>query len=157
VRRSTSTRPSTVSATSTRPSSTLTRRCGPGIALVSAGERELGIERLTSAYRTFRRLRAAPFAKRVAADLGELGERVEERLGRRAAGELARGGLTRCELEILRFVAVGRTNREIARELFLSSRTVDMHVSNVLAKLACRSRTEATTKAYELGLLERSA
>jgi DNA-binding CsgD family transcriptional regulator len=128
-----------------------------GIALVSAGERELGIERLTSAYRTFRRLRATPFAKRVAADLEELGEQVEQRLGRRAAGELARGGLTRRELEILRFVAVGRTNREIARELFLSSRTVDMHVSNVLAKLACRSRTQATTKAYELGLLERSA
>jgi ATP/maltotriose-dependent transcriptional regulator MalT len=128
-----------------------------GSALVSAGERELGIERLTSAYRTFRLLRAAPFAKQVAADLQELGERVEERLGKRAAGELARGGLTRRELEILRFVAVGRTNREIARELFLSSRTVDMHVHNVLGKLGCRSRTQATTKAHELGLLEGSA
>jgi DNA-binding CsgD family transcriptional regulator len=128
-----------------------------GIALVSAGERELGIERLTSAYRTFRRLRAVPFAKQVAADLEELGERVDRRLGKRAAGELARGGLTRRELEILRFVAVGRTNREIARKLFLSPRTVDMHVHNVLGKLACRSRTQATTKAHELGLLEGSA
>jgi DNA-binding CsgD family transcriptional regulator/tetratricopeptide (TPR) repeat protein len=128
-----------------------------GIALVSAGERELGVERLTSAYRTFRRLRAAPFAKLAAADLEAVGERVEQRLGRRAAGELARGGLTRRELEILRFVAVGRTNREIARELFLSPRTVDMHVHNVLGKLACRSRTQATTKAHELGLLEGSA
>jgi DNA-binding CsgD family transcriptional regulator len=128
-----------------------------GSALVSAGERELGIERLTTAYRTFRRLRAAPFAKRVAADLEEVGERVGQRLGSRAAGELARGGLTRRELEILRFVAVGRTNREIARDLFLSTRTVDMHVHHVLAKLACRTRTQATTKAHELGLLERSA
>ncbi len=128
-----------------------------GTALVAAGERELGIERLTSAYRTFRRLRAAPFAKQAAADLEELGEQVEQRLGRRAAGELARGGLTRRELEILRFVAVGRTNREIARELFLSPRTVDMHVHNVLGKLACRSRTQATTKAHELGLLEPQA
>jgi DNA-binding NarL/FixJ family response regulator len=128
-----------------------------GIALVSAGERELGVERLTSAYRTFRRLRAAPFAKLAVADLEALGEQVEQRLGRRAAGELERGGLTRRELEILRFVAVGRTNREIARDLFLSTRTVDMHVHHVLAKLACRTRTQATTKAHELGLLERSA
>jgi DNA-binding NarL/FixJ family response regulator len=48
---------------------------------------------------------------------------------------------------------VGRTNREIARDLFLSPRTVEMHVRNVLSKLDCRSRTEATSKAQELGLL----
>jgi DNA-binding NarL/FixJ family response regulator len=53
----------------------------------------------------------------------------------------------------MRLVAAGRTNREIARELFLSSRTVDMHVRNILAKLRCRSRTEATTRAGDLGLL----
>ena len=50
-------------------------------------------------------------------------------------------------------VAAGRTNREIARELFLSSRTVDMHVRNILAKLGCRSRTEAAGRAAALGLL----
>jgi DNA-binding CsgD family transcriptional regulator/tetratricopeptide (TPR) repeat protein len=125
-----------------------------GAALIAAGERELGVERLVGAHRTFRKLGARPFANRVAADLEAVGERVGERLGGRAVRNLEQGGLTRRELEILRLVAVGRTNREIARQLFLSTRTVDMHVRNMLAKLGCRSRTEATGKAHELGLLE---
>ena len=70
------------------------------------------------------------------------------------AGELEHAGLSRRELEVLRLVSVGRTNREIARELFLSPRTIDMHVRNVLTKLGCRSRTEATRRAVELGLLQ---
>jgi DNA-binding NarL/FixJ family response regulator len=53
----------------------------------------------------------------------------------------------------MRAVASGRTNREIAGELFLSTRTVDMHVRNILAKLDCRSRVEASIKAGEAGLL----
>jgi DNA-binding NarL/FixJ family response regulator len=48
---------------------------------------------------------------------------------------------------------VGRTNREIAQDLFLSPRTVDMHVRNILRKLDCRSRVEAANRAGELGLL----
>ena len=125
-----------------------------GTALIAAGERELGVERLTGAYHTFRKLGARPFANRTAADLGAAGEHVDVRLGRRAARDLEQGGLTRRELEILRLVAVGRTNREIAHLLFLSPRTIDMHVRNMLAKLGCRSRTEATGRAHELGLLE---
>jgi DNA-binding CsgD family transcriptional regulator len=125
-----------------------------GAALLAAGERELGVERLTGAYHIFKKLGARPFANRAAADLAAAGERVDERLGRRAAGELERGGLTRRELEILRLVAVGRTNREIAHKLFLSPRTIDMHVRNMLSKLGCRSRTEATGRAHDLGLLE---
>jgi DNA-binding NarL/FixJ family response regulator len=125
-----------------------------GTALIAAGEQELGAERLSSAYRTFRKLGARPFANRTAADLEDAGERVDQRLGRRAARDLDRGGLTRRELEILRLVAVGRTNREIAHQLFLNPRTVDMHVRNMLTKLGCRSRTEATGRAHELGLLE---
>jgi len=85
--------------------------------------------------------------------LDDLGERVELRLGRRAARDVEQHGLTRRELEVLQLVAVGRTNREIARELYLSSRTVDMHVRNMLGKLNCRSRTEAAHRAAELKLL----
>ena len=61
--------------------------------------------------------------------------------------------LTRRETEVVRMVAVGRTNREIARELFLSPRTIDMHVQNILLKLGCRSRADAARRATELGLL----
>jgi DNA-binding CsgD family transcriptional regulator len=125
-----------------------------GVALAEAGERELGVERLVDAYRTFRKLGARPFWIQAASDLEALGEAIDRRLGRRAARDFDGAGLTKRELEVLRLVAVGRTNREIARELFLSPRTIDMHVRHVLAKLDCRSRTEATSKAHKLGLLE---
>ena len=62
-------------------------------------------------------------------------------------------GLTNRELEVLGLVAHGLTNREIAGELVLSPRTVDMHVRNMLGKLQCRSRTEAARRASELGLV----
>ena len=125
-----------------------------GAALAAAGERELAVERLVDAYRTARKLRARPLARRVAEELQTMGEPVEERLGRRAAALVERGGLSRRELEVMRLVSVGRTNREIARELFLSPRTVDMHVRNILTKLGCRSRTEATRRAAELDLID---
>jgi DNA-binding CsgD family transcriptional regulator len=62
-------------------------------------------------------------------------------------------GLTARELEVLRLVAVGRTNKAIAVELVLSERTVDRHVSNILAKLRVPSRAAATAYAYEHRLL----
>lgn len=126
-------------------------RAGP--AFIAAGERDVGIDHLVEAYRTFRRLDARPLATRTAGVLEELGEPIDRRLGRRAAGELERGGLTRRELEVLRLVAVGRTNSEIATELYLSTRTVEMHVRNTLSKLGCRSRTEATARAHTLGIV----
>jgi len=128
-----------------------------GASFAAAGKREAGLEHLMSSYRTFRQLRARPFAAVVAADVQLLGEQVERRLGRTAARSLEREGLTRRELEVLRLVAVGRTNREIAGELVLSERTVEMHVRNMLAKLDCRSRTEAAARAHELGLLSQAA
>ena len=123
-----------------------------GVALAAAGERELAIERQAEAYRLARKLAARPLAGRAAAAIEELGESAEQRLGRSAVNGGA-GSLSRRELEVVRLVADGRTNREIAAELFLSTRTVDMHVRNILAKLDCRSRVEASVKAGEAGLL----
>jgi DNA-binding CsgD family transcriptional regulator len=125
-----------------------------GVALASAGERELALERLGDAYRTARKLGARPLAAAAAGEVAALGESVVRRLGRRAAADANGAGLSRRELEVVRHVAAGRTNREIAQELFLSPRTVDMHVRNILHKLGCRSRVEAAQRAGELGLLE---
>ena len=58
-------------------------------------------------------------------------------------------GLTGRELEVLRHLAAGKTNKAIATELVLSERTVDRHVSNIFAKLGVSSRTAATAYAYE--------
>ena len=124
-----------------------------GVALAAAGERETGIERLTNAYRTARKLGARPLATRAAEELAALGEPVERRLGRRAAGYLERAGLSRREHEVLRLISLGRTNREIGHELFLSPRTIEMYVGNILTKLSCSSRAEATHRAHELQLL----
>jgi ATP/maltotriose-dependent transcriptional regulator MalT len=123
-----------------------------GVALAAAGERELAIERHAEAYRVARNLAARPLAGRAASAIEELGESVEQRLGR-VATDGEGSPLTRRELEVVRLVADGRTNREIAEELFLSPRTIDMHVRNILAKLDCRSRVEASIKAGEAGLL----
>jgi DNA-binding NarL/FixJ family response regulator len=61
--------------------------------------------------------------------------------------------LSERELGVLRLLADGRSNREIAAELFLAEGTVKNHVTNVLAKLGARDRTQAALRARELGLL----
>lgn len=61
--------------------------------------------------------------------------------------------LTERELEVLRLLATGRSNREIAAALFLAAGTVKNHVTNVLAKLGARDRTQAALRAHELDLL----
>jgi DNA-binding CsgD family transcriptional regulator/tetratricopeptide (TPR) repeat protein len=63
-------------------------------------------------------------------------------------------GLTERELEVLRLVAAGRSNREIAAELFISPKTASVHVSNILGKLGAASRGEAAAKAHTLRLFE---
>ncbi len=62
-------------------------------------------------------------------------------------------GLTERELDVLRLVARGRSNGEIAEALFLSAGTVKTHVGHILAKLQARDRTQAVVIAYESGLV----
>ncbi|MEX0685465.1 MAG: LuxR C-terminal-related transcriptional regulator [Balneolales bacterium] len=62
-------------------------------------------------------------------------------------------GLTPRELEILRLLARGKTNKSIAAEMFISERTVDRHVSNILGKLNLPTRSAATSYAYEHDLI----
>ena len=66
------------------------------------------------------------------------------------AGELPLG-LTAREYEVLRLVAAGHSNREIASELFISVKTASVHVSNILGKLGVTSRGEAAATAHRLG------
>jgi DNA-binding NarL/FixJ family response regulator len=63
-------------------------------------------------------------------------------------------GLTARELQVLRLVAAGKTNKMVAAELGLSEKTIDRHVSNIFTKLDVSSRAAATAFAYEHKLIE---
>jgi DNA-binding NarL/FixJ family response regulator len=66
--------------------------------------------------------------------------------------EAVRLGLTSREAEVLSLVAVGRTNREIGAELYVSEKTASVHVSNILRKLGVASRIEAAAVAQRVGV-----
>ena len=110
--------------------------------------------------------RAADLADRLGARplLGQIGSlarraRVDlpSRPGQRVQPEgAAPFGLTERELEVLRLVAAGRSNRDIAAELFISPKTASVHVSNILGKLGVASRGEAAAMAYRRHLLDDS-
>jgi DNA-binding NarL/FixJ family response regulator len=61
-------------------------------------------------------------------------------------------GLTARELDVLRLVAAGRTNPQIAEALFISRKTAGHHVSSILTKLGVATRVEAAGVAHQLGL-----
>ena len=63
------------------------------------------------------------------------------------------GGLTRRELEVLRAIAGGLTNRQVAQQIFISEKTVGRHLANIYAKLDVSSRTAAVTWAYQNGVI----
>jgi DNA-binding NarL/FixJ family response regulator len=108
-----------------------------GIALRAAGVHEDAELELRSAISAFERLGAAPDAAATAALLGGV-ERPR--------------GLTVREVEVLRLVASGKTNRDIAVELVISEHTVARHLQNIFAKLDVPSRSAATAFAFEHGL-----
>lgn len=123
-----------------------------GLAHLANNQKDLGIALLTSAYQLTHPLGERFYSTRIISVLGQHGVSIEELLGKRKATKAKYAGLTRRQVEVLKLVAEGMTNQQIADSLFISSRTVDMHVSNVLSELNCRSRTEAVSKATELGL-----
>jgi len=65
--------------------------------------------------------------------------------------------LTDRELQVLALVAAGRRNREIAELLNVTIKTVEFHLSNILGKLNAQSRTEAVTRAWQVGMLRLNA
>jgi DNA-binding CsgD family transcriptional regulator len=117
--------------------------------IVTTQDRLRAVNPLRDAHQTALRLGAQPL-------LGLI-----ERLAGRARIGLAAGtvdvndapfGLTGRELQVLTLVAAGRTNRQIADELFISIKTASVHVSNILAKLNATSRGEAAALAHRFGL-----
>jgi ATP/maltotriose-dependent transcriptional regulator MalT len=89
-------------------------------------------------------------ARRALAELGAApaADQVDRLLGRQRPG-----GLTEREVEVLRLVAEGRSNHDIARELVLSQKTVERHLSNIFTKLDVPSRTAAAAYAHQHDLM----
>lgn len=115
-------------------------------ALLHAGED--AAEVLLSTYARARELRAW-----LVPDLKRLARRARVRLpgaGRDQVAETIDHGLTEREREVLGQLATGATNRQIAGVLFISEKTVSVHVSNILAKLGAANRTEAAAIARDL-------
>jgi len=127
-------------------------------ALAEAGRRDDASAVWRSAAATAAKLCAAPLA----ASLADLARRA--RLDAGSGGHAGHGyrnghdsggvtgSLTDREREVLRLLARGRSNREIGAELFITSKTASVHVSNILAKLGAASRTEAAAIAHREGL-----
>lgn len=105
-----------------------------GERLRRAGERKRSRAQLADALATFTRLGARPWAERAEAELRASGQ---TRAPQRSYGTV----LTPSEQQVAALVADGLSNREIAMRLFVSVRTVEMHVSNAYRKLGIRSRT----------------
>ena len=107
-----------------------------GEALRRARRRIDAREHLRAAFTTFEQLGASPWAERARAELRASGETARQR------NPSTLDQLTPQELQIVRFVGEGATNREVAAQLFLSPRTIDYHLRQVFTKLGITSRSE---------------
>ena len=121
--------------------------CALWRAAVSTADRDEAAVRLRRAAVLADGLGARPLRERIEA----AARRARVPLGGRTDGNAL--GLTPREREVLRLVADGRSNREIAGELFISAKTASVHVSNILAKLEVTSRGEAAATAHRMGLV----
>jgi DNA-binding NarL/FixJ family response regulator len=112
-----------------------------GKALAAAGERERAGEELQAAVDDLRMLGANRFADEAAKELRQLGKRVARR-GKAGTGESGVAGLSAREREVAELVAKGRTNKQIAAELFLSEKTIESHLSRIFGKLEVSKRAQ---------------
>lgn len=124
----------------------LTRQAAAALA---AGDRAAGTAALRRAARLARQLGAQPLVERIATVAGR--GRVELWPEEGGGPSAAPFGLTARELEVLKLLGEGRSNREIAAELFITVKTASVHVSNILAKLDVPSRGAAAAAANRLG------
>ncbi|WP_406418921.1 AAA family ATPase [Streptomyces sp. NBC_01614] len=116
-------------------------------ALLASDEREAAATEARTARETATRLGATLLLERVDALI---------RRGRLADTSADRSSLlTAREQDVLRLLALGRSNRQIGEELYITGKTASVHVSNILAKLGAASRTEAVAIAYREGLITR--
>ena len=123
-------------------------------AAAASGNRDAAAARLPRAAEHASRLGAQPLLQQIA----RLARRTRIELPAVAGGraDLAPFGLTAREMEVLRLVTAGRSNQQIAAELFISAKTASVHVSNILGKLGVASRTEAAATAHRLHLFDAS-
>jgi ATP/maltotriose-dependent transcriptional regulator MalT len=147
-----------------------------GSVLIAAGDHRGALESLRSALKLWRELDVPYEAARTRTQIGEacraLGDLEAAKLEIDAAGKMfarlgaapdlarldatppskAPGGLSPREVDVVRLLAAGKSNRAIAAELFISEKTVARHVSNIFTKLGVSTRAAATAYAYEHGL-----
>jgi DNA-binding CsgD family transcriptional regulator len=128
-------------------------------SLAEAGRRDDAQRELLAAAEVADRLGARPL-RRALADLARRA-RLADRPAPGAAGRNQAGGaasrsplagLTDREVEVLRLLTAGHSNKEIGAELFIATKTASVHVSNILAKLGVASRTEAAAVAHAQGI-----